>query len=423
MKTVKIGLIGLGTIGMGVFRLLQQNGGLIAEKTGVKIEIALACDNKPEVLRSLGGGVGIAKDWQQVTSAPDIDTVVELIGGLRPAADIALSAMKNGKNLVTANKKLLAENGAEIFGAAGDAAGALMFEAAVGGGIPCLLALNEGMAANRILSVKGILNGTTNYILSQMEEKGLPFAQALKDAQDKGFAEADPTFDIEGYDAGHKICLLAALAGGRLVDYTRISIEGISKISDLDIKYAKDMGYVIRLLGIAKISDDVVDISVHPVMLPALHPLASVRNEFNAVMIDGDMTGPIILYGKGAGALPTASAVVSDILRIAKGGRNPQISCDASALRFASPEKRVSGYYLRMYTKDRPGILAKISGILGSHSISIASLIQREAEDEGFVPLILTTHSVDEASIMRAASEINKADFLKEDVFIIRIED
>lgn len=423
MKKVKVGLIGLGTIGMGVYKLLGQNAGTLTNKTGVSVELATVCDNRPDVLAAVQN-VNTTTDWHDVVGDPDIDVVVELIGGLKPAEDIVLAALAAGKHVVTANKKLLAEKSFEIFAANIKAEGALKFEAAVGGGIPCLLALTVGMAANRIISIKGILNGTTNYILTQMEERGLPFAQALKDAQDKGFAEADPTFDIEGFDAGHKICLLAMLACGVIADYSQINIEGISRISDLDIKYARDMGYVIRLLGIAKISGGAMDISVHPTMLPALHPLASVRNEFNAVMFDGDMTGPVILYGKGAGAMPTASAVVSDIAQIANNPSSHKINyAENPSPPFASLEDRVSRYYLRMYTKDEPGILAKIAGVLGEESISIASLIQRETRDDNFVPLIFTTHKVNEAAMMKAADKINASDFVSENIFIIRIED
>jgi homoserine dehydrogenase len=278
------------------------------------------------------------------------------------------------------------------------------------------------MAANHIKSIMGILNGTTNYILSCMEKKSLSFGDALKEAQQKGFAEADPSFDIEGFDAGHKISLLAMLAYGKRINYSKAGIEGITRVSELDIKYAKDMGYVIKLLGIARMIDGRIDISVHATMLPELHPLAAVHDEFNAVMIDGDMTSPIILYGKGAGALPTASAVISDIIQIAV---EPSVKIhypSGDEADFLSIEKRVSKYYLRLYTEDQPGVLSKITGILGKYSISIASLIQRETS-ESWVPLIFMTHSVNEASMMQAAEELSGAPFVKEDVLIIRVED
>ncbi len=423
MKTIRAGIIGLGNIGKGVFDLLEKNRDLIASRTGVKIEITSICDTRAGVLAEIPSAVRKTGDWHEVVSAPDTDTVIELIGGLSPAADIVLTALKAGKNVVTANKKLLAEKGREIFSAAAEATGFLKFEAAVGGGIPCLLALNTGMAANRIKSIIGILNGTTNYILSQMEEKGLSFELALKEAQKKGFAEADPTFDIEGYDAGHKISLLAMLAYGRIMDYSRLNIEGITRISDMDIKYAREMGYVIKLLGIAKMTDGLMDISVHPTMLPELHPLASVRNEVNAVMIDGDMTAPITLFGKGAGPFPTASAVISDIIQIAeeKAPRYPWY-VNGPEPEFITPEKRISRYYIRMHTKDEPGILSRISGILGNFSISIASLIQR-ANTGSFVPLIMMTHAVSEDSMLKAEAEINRSDFIKGKTVIIRVED
>ncbi|MCL2026157.1 MAG: homoserine dehydrogenase [Leptospirales bacterium] len=422
MKTVTIGIIGFGTVGRGVFEVLSKNGGLVAQRTGIQIKIASICDNNPDTLRPVEHQLKTTAVWQELVDDPSIDIIVELIGGLEPAGEIILSALKKGKSVVTANKKLLAERGGAIFGAAAGSAGLLRFEAAVGGGIPCLLALSTGMAANRIKSIIGILNGTTNYILSRMERDLLPFDDVLKEAQQKGFAEADPSFDINGFDAGHKISILAMLAYGKSIDYTQIAIEGISRISKLDIKYAKDMGYIIKLLGIARMTDDLLDISVHLTMLPEIHPLASVRDEFNAIMIDGDMTAPILLYGKGAGSAPTASAVISDIIQIASEPSVKMHYPPGEAAIFLSNDKRVSKYYLRLYTKDQPGILSKITGILGQHSVSIASLIQRETS-ASWVPLIFTTHSVNEASMMQAVRELNETSLIKEDMLIMRIED
>ena len=422
MKQVKAGIIGFGTVGSGVYNIIKQNGAVITERTGVSLEIAAICDLRLEALQTLDGVKVKTNDWKEIVNNPEIDVVIELIGGLQPAGDIILTSLQNGKSVVTANKKLLAEKGNAIFDAASKSAGTLHFEAAIGGGIPCILALNTGLAANRIRSIEGILNGTTNYILSQMEEKSISFDTALKEAQQKGFAEADPTFDIEGYDAGHKIALLALLAYGKRVDYTKIDIEGITKISDLDILYAKDMGYIIRLLGSAKMTDGALDISVRPTMIPMLHPLSSVRNELNAVMFDGDMTDPIILFGKGAGSLPTASAVLSDVIQSATANILKKINyAEAEEASFLPCEKRESKYYLRVYTKDEPGILSKITGILGRFSISIESLIQRASTDV-FVPLIFLTHSVNEAAMIKAAAEINKSDFVKEDIVIIKVD-
>jgi len=422
MKTVTVGIIGFGTVGRGVFEVISKNGGLIAQRTGIHIKIASVCDNNPDALCQAEHQLKTTAVWREIVDDPSIDIIIEVIGGLEPAEEIILSALEKGKSVVTANKKLLAERRETLFGAVSRSNGSLRFEAAVGGGIPCLLALNTGMVANHIKSIIGILNGTTNYILSRMEKDLLSFGDALKEAQQKGFAEADPSFDIDGFDTGHKISILAMLAYNKGIDYARIGIEGISRISDLDIKYAKDMGYVIKLLGIARMNSDLLDISVHPTMLPEMHPLASVRDEFNAVMIDGDMTAPILLYGKGAGSAPTASAVISDIVQIASQPSVKARYLSASSADFLPDDRRVSKYYLRLYTKDQPGTLSKITGIFGKYSVSIASLIQRETS-ESWIPLIFTTHSVDELSMTRAVEELNEAQFVKEDLLMIRIED
>ncbi len=423
MKQVKIGLIGYGTIGRGLHELIEKNGTLIEARTGVTLTIAMICDVRSEAVTHLEGHVTLTDSWRDVTSSPDIDCVVELIGGIEPAKSILLEAVARGKHIVTANKKLLAEEGSEIFAAVDKAGLHLGFEAAIGGGIPCLLSLTTGMVGNRIRSIMGILNGTTNYILSQMDEMGLPFDTTLKDAQDRGFAEADPTFDIEGYDAGHKIALLAMMAYHGKVDFSAIPIEGITRITDVDISYAHDMGYCVKLLGIARMTDEKLNISVHPTMIPLEHPLAAVRNEFNAVMYDGDMTDPVTLFGKGAGSLPTASAVVSDIMQtaLAEGGRTVPLSISKS-LQLSTPEERISKFYLRIHSKDAPGILSRISGVLGRYNISIASVIQKETEED-FVPLIIMVHEVDEAAILNAAKEIGNFDFVRGDVIILRVED
>jgi homoserine dehydrogenase len=423
MRSINVGIIGFGTIGKAVFDVLNQNGDIISARTGAAIKTVAVCDTRKDILQAVGPGVKTTDTWRDITDDPSIDIVVELIGGINPAKDIILAALDSGKSVVTANKKLLAEAGAGIFAAAENSKGSLKFEAAVGGGIPCLLALGAGLVADRVKSIMGILNGTTNYILTQMEEKGLPFDAALKEAQAKGFAEADPTFDIEGYDAGHKIALLAMLAYNKSIDYKKIDIEGITRISDMDISYARDMGYVIRLLGIARMTENGLDISVHPTMVPSLHPLASVRNEFNAIMYDTDMTDPITLYGKGAGGNPTASAVISDIVQImeqGQAGRAPLLHPDEAE--YLPAERRISKYYMRIFTRDEPGILSRISGVLGRYAISIASVIQKES-GQPYVPLIFMTHDINEASMTRAAREIGNFDFVDDNMLIIRVED
>ncbi|TAL34489.1 MAG: homoserine dehydrogenase [Spirochaetes bacterium] len=421
MKQVNIGLVGFGTVGGGLYRLLAENGELIRARAGIDARIKTVCDLDVARVKSATEGVDVTADYRTILADKEIDLVVELIGGIEPAKTIIADALRAGKHAVTANKKLLAEAGDEIFALAAAGPARLGFEAAVGGGIPCILALRQGLVGNRVLSVMGILNGTTNYILTRMREEHLSFETALADAQRKGFAEADPTFDIEGFDAGHKIAILAMLAYGMKIDYRALSIEGITKIRALDMEFAREMGYVIKLLGIAKLVDGKVDIRVHPTMLPLRHPLASVQNEFNAVMFTNDMTGPVTLHGKGAGSLPTASAVASDIVEITKGSGGDPVRFSGSAA-YVGPGARLSRYYMRVHTEDRHGILSKIAGALAAHSISIASVIQKESETQ-HVPLIIMTHRVTEADMLAAAGEISGFDFVEGSATLIRVED
>lgn len=421
MKSVNIGLIGFGTIGSGLYSLLEKNRDLIKERTGLDIRIKTVCDIRINEIRGKLSNVIITDNWKEIINDEEIDTVVELIGGIEPAKTIIIEALNKGKNAVTANKKMLAEEGSAIFETAVKMKAGLGFEASVCGGIPCVQALREGLVGNRINAVMGILNGTTNYILTKMNELGLPFSAALKDAQKKGFAEADPTFDIEGYDAGHKIAILSQLAFNRRIDYKKIPVEGITKISGLDIQYAREMGYIIKLLGISKLIDDMVDIRVHPTMLPVGHPLASVRNEFNAVMFSGDMTGPVTFYGKGAGGSPTASAVISDIVRLKKKGGEARDLAVSGITEYLTCERRKSMYYIRLSTQDRPGILSRISGVLAEHDISIASVIQK-AKNTRYVPMVIMTHEAAESGMLQSIETINNYDFIDGKVTMIRVE-
>jgi homoserine dehydrogenase len=423
MKEINIGLVGFGTIGSGVYDLLKKNGELIRERTGISLTIKTICDLRIDDIKKDISGVGLTQRWEDIIEDESIDIVVELIGGIEPARSIIMKALEKGKSAVTANKKLLAEEGKDLFQAESRSGGSLKFEASVAGGIPCILALQTGLVGNQISSITGILNGTTNYILTKMKDEGLPFDRVLKTAQEKGFAEADPTFDIEGQDAGHKIALLAMLSYGKNVDFSSLSIEGITRISSLDISYADEMGYLIKLLGIAKIVGEKLDIRVHPTMISKTHPLASVRNEYNAVMFDCDMTDPVLLYGKGAGSHPTASAVVSDLVQIAeeKGKSLRTIKMTETAKLLPSRE-RLSRYYIRLHTEDRPGILSKISGTFGKFNISIASVIQKEVSTD-HVPLIIMTHLAQEENMLSAIGEIGGFDFVDGDVILIRVED
>lgn len=421
-KVVKIGLVGLGTVGSSVAHLLKHNREVIFRKTGIDLKLVIACDIRENAIGEKNPDITYTKDWRDLIVQPEINTVVELIGGTDPAYSIIIEALRAGKNVVTANKKLLAEKGRSIFDIAATSGKTIGFEASVGGGIPCIRALNEGLAGNRILSIAGILNGTTNYILTRMEEENKSFSDALLDAQNKGFAEADPTFDIEGFDAAHKICVISTLAYGKWIDFSAISIQGIAQISPIDIHFAKEMGYAIKLLGISKIAGDEIDIRVHPAMIHQSHPLASVHNENNAITINGDMTGAVTLHGKGAGGFPTASAVVSDLIQIARGNISlPQTSTFSEA-KYLSSERRITRYYMRLRTIDRPGILAKISGAFGKHDVSISSVIQKESNSE-YVPLLFMTHQAVENNILAAIDEINGFEFVDGKATLIPVED
>jgi homoserine dehydrogenase len=423
-RIVNIGLIGFGTVGKGVYDLITKNSTLITERTGITLKIKMVAEKRTDLVTAAAPELTVTDDWKKLINDPEIETIVELIGGVEPARTMILAALDAKKNVVTANKKLLAEAGKDIFAKAAGGQAKVGFEASVGGGIPCIAALKHGLVGNQIHSVMGILNGTTNYILSRMEEEKLSFQDALKEAQEKGFAEADPTFDIEGYDAGHKITLLAMLAFNKKVDYANVPKEGITKVSPIDIEFAREMGYVIKLLGICKNINGRVDVRVHPTMIRREHLLASVRRENNAVMFNGDMTGPVIMYGKGAGSLPTASAVVSDIVDIAtkKDIYQQAVSFEGDAVLLPQSE-RESRYYIRMETEDHTGILTKIAGILSDNDISIASVVQKEGDNSGTVPLIITTHEAGEAGMMRSLELINKCDFMRNNAVLLRIED
>ena len=424
-KDVKIGLIGYGTVGSGVYGLLEKNSEVIAARTGLNVSVKMICDLRADKIASEVAGTALTTNWKDIINDKEIDTVVELIGGVEPAKSMIIEALKAGKNVVTANKKLLAEAGSEIFSIVKNSKVKLGFEASVGGGIPCLDALKSGLVGNRINSVMGILNGTTNYILTRMEEGGLSFGDALKEAQREGFAEADPTFDIEGYDAGHKITLLGMLSFNKEIDYSSVSKEGITRISSIDMHFAREMGYVIKLLGIAKDVNGKIDVRVHPTMIRKNHQLASVRREFNAILFDADMTGNVVLFGKGAGSFPTASAVVSDVVKISQNRltEDSALHLDGKAELLPSGE-RCSRFYFRMRTEDSSGVLEKVAGVFAKNNISIASVVQKEKDStDNTVPLIIMTHSASEASMKKSLELINEFSFIKEEVVVIRVED
>lgn len=430
---IGVGLIGLGTVGSGVVEILCRNRDLIKRRLGVPLEIEKIVErdlNKPLPL-GMSRGV-ITTDIKEVVGNPDVDIVVEVIGGFEPAKGIILSAIENGKHVVTANKALLAVSGEELYHAASRRGVDLYFEGSVCGGIPIIKAVREGLAANRIESIYGIVNGTSNFIMTKMTEESKEFEEALRESQKLGYAEADPTFDIEGIDAAHKLSILVNIAFGTPVDFKRIYTEGISGISPLDISYAKEFNYKVKLLAIAKMRDGCIEARVHPTLIPNNHLIATVDGVFNAVYITGDAVGPTLFYGKGAGALPAGSAVVADIIDVARNilkgsiGRIPPASFkeeERIPLRILSIDEIVSMYYFRFTVQDMPRVLSRISGILGEHKISIASVIQKGRKEGGNVPLVMMTHEAVERDVRSALQEIGRLPVVSEKTMMIRVEE
>ena len=405
MKPIHVGLLGIGTVGGGTFTVLARNAQEIARRAGRPIVITAVADKNLERAREVVGstpGVRITDDAQSIVDDPSIDIVVELIGGYGFAKDIVLRAIANGKHVVTANKALLAVHGNEIFAAAQKKGVMVAFEAAVAGGIPIIKAVREGLTANRIEWIAGIINGTTNFILSTMRDSGRPFADVLADAQKLGYAEADPTFDIEGVDAAHKITLLSAIAFGTPVQFDKAHIEGISKLAAEDIRYAEELGYRIKLLGITKRVATGIELRVHPALVPAKRLIANVEGVMNAVLVKGDAVGATLYYGRGAGAEPTGSAVIADLVDVTRlhtadpEHRVPHLAFRADQLENTPiiPMAEVeSAYYLRLRVQDKPGVLADVARILADNGISIDAMIQKEpGEGEGEADIILLTH-------------------------------
>ena len=432
MKQINVGLIGFGVIGTGVVKVFQQNAKLIEARLGARLVLSRIADLDITTDRGVTLDADILTTRvEDILDSPDIDIVIELIGGYEPARTFVLRAIEGGKHVVTANKALLALHGEEIFAAAADKGVDVLFEAAVGGGIPILSAIKENLCANNFRSIFGILNGTCNYVLTRMTDEGEDFSEVLRDAQEQGYAEADPTFDIEGVDTAHKLAILSALCFGTRVNFNDIYTEGISNISSLDIQFAEMFGYKIKLLAIGKIGYGKVEARVHPTMIPRHFPFADVDGVFNAVRLQGDFVGPVMLSGHGAGMEATASAVMGDAVAIARtllsGGRNrtPTMGYCPEAidhLPIKPMDEIVSQYYLRFAAMDRPGVLAQISGILGKQDISIASMIQPERQEGGAVPIVLMTHEAQEANIRAALEEIDRLEVMREKSRLIRIE-
>jgi len=434
MKTISLGLIGFGTIGSGVVKLLQDSGQLIEERLGARLVLKKIADLDIKTPRVVSVKKGLlTTDAQVVLNDPEIRIVIELMGGYEPARSFILQAMRQGKHVVTANKALLATYGNEIFRAAETAAVNIGFEASVGGTIPVIKTLKESLVANRIKSIFGIMNGTSNYILSKMTDEGKPFGEVLKEAQSLGFAEADPTFDIEGVDAAHKLAITLSLAYGKRVNLADLYREGISNISQQDIEFARELGYRIKLLAIAIRHEDAVEARLHPTMIPFDHLLASVNSNYNAFHITGDAADAVFLYGQGAGMMPTASAVMSDVVDISREILKGVSRCVPSRslrediiedIKLMSFDAIETNYYFRFSAVDQPGVLSKISGILGKNNISIASVIQKgRRQGGGAVPVVMTTHRAREKDVQCALSEIDQLDIVQAKTVIIRIED
>jgi len=424
---LKIAIAGLGTVGAGVVALLRRNAVLLERHAGRKLELVgvSARDRTRERLVDLTG-IPWHDNAAAMAALPGIDVVVELIGGSDGVArQVVTAALDRGKHVVTANKALLAHHGTALARQAEEQGVALGFEAAVAGGIPILKALREGLAANHVLGVCGILNGTCNYILSQMRESRRDFAAVLAEAQSLGYAEADPSFDIDGIDAAHKLALLAAVAFGNAVNFAGVHVEGIRHVSALDIAFAGDLGYRIKLLGLARLTEHGIEQRVHPCMVPLSAPLAHVEGVFNAVMIEGDFVGRVMLQGRGAGADPTASAVVADLLDIATGRGAPAFAVPAAALtaRPASPmAKHCGAFYVRLMVVDRPGVIADITAAFRDEAVSMEQMLQRGRAPGEAVPIVLTTHDTEEAAMLRALDRIKSLDTVLEPPLMIRVE-
>ncbi|MCX7379572.1 MAG: homoserine dehydrogenase [Alphaproteobacteria bacterium] len=426
-RPLSIGIAGLGTVGGGVVAMLRQNADLIAARAGRPIAVTAVSARDRNRDRGVPlTGLRWYEDPVALASDPGVDVVVEVIGGSEgPARALVEAAIANGKPVVTANKALLAVHGAAIAAAAEKAGVALGFESAVAGGIPVIKALREGLAGNRITRVAGILNGTCNYILTVMRERGREFAEVLADAQKLGYAEADPAFDVDGIDAAHKLAILAALAFGRPVDFGAVYVEGIRRISALDIAFAGELGYRIKLLGLARQTEAGIETRVHPCMVPHTAPIARVDGVFNAVVAEGDFVGRVMLEGRGAGAGPTASAVVADLIDIARGRATPVWGASSGALTAAPSvpmEAHVGAYYLRLMVVDRPGVIADVSAVLRDAGISLESMLQRGRSPGEAVPVVLTTHETNEAAMRSAIARISALGAVLEPPALIRIE-
>ena len=431
MKPVNVGIVGLGTVGSGTFNVLYRNAEDIARRAGRDIVVTHVGARRDNANADTSA-VTVSRDIFAVVDDPNVDILVELIGGTTVAFELVMKAIANGKHIVTANKALIAEHGNEIFAAAQAKGVNVAFEAAVAGGIPIIKAIREGLSANRIDWVAGIINGTGNFILTEMAEKGRDFNDVLKEAQELGYAEADPTFDVEGIDAAHKLTILASIAFGIPLQFSKIYTEGITKITREDVSYAEELGYRIKHLGVTRQTENGVELRVHPTLIPEGRLIANVNGVMNAVMVQSDAVGPTLYYGPGAGSEPTASAVVADVVDVARAlttdpnNRVPHLAFQADTLSDAPIlpiEDVVTGFYLRMHVKDQPGVMAKIASALSESDINIEAIIQKDQADESSpVPLIMIVRQVVESKMNGALDKIRALDVLADDVVRIRLE-
>lgn len=429
MNTLHVGLAGTGTVGGGVWRHLQANFDVLTCRTGAEITITRVATRDPQSIERLQIPTAIVSDdWRALVDDPQIDVIVELIGGTTHAYNLIKAALENGKHVVTANKALLSKHGEELFALAVKKQRQLLFEASVAGGIPIIKSLREGLIANHIVALYGIINGTCNYILSNMSEHGVEYAEALADAKARGYAEADESLDVDGHDSAHKAAILAAIAYGFWVPEEQLSTEGIRSVTKLDIQFARKLGYEIKLLGIIK-SDPkgAVEVRVHPTLVPQKHVLASVSGVYNAVFVRGDVVGDTLFYGRGAGADATASAVLGDIAEIALALPTPRkcrpVGADALYPKLKSIDEIVSRYYVRLNVADRPGVLAKVASVFAAHQIGISSVIQPEGHAGNQVPLIIMVHDAPEKYFAAALAEIAAQDFVNDTPVRFRVED
>jgi len=430
MKEIRVGIIGFGTVGQGLANAMLTQKERLLQKTGVAFTLTTVADIALTSLPDEFKDVTLTKDAGDIFKDPSIDIVVELIGGMEPAKSFILEAIENGKHVVTANKALLSVHGKEIFEAAVRANVEVGFEASVGGGIPVIKALKEGLVANRINYIKGIMNGTANYILSQMTDHGTPFSEVLQEAQDLGFAEADPTYDVEGIDTAHKLAILMTIAYGLNVHLDDISVEGISSIEPIDIEFAKQFGYRIKLLAISRNHGDSVEARVHPTMVPEDHMLATVNGAFNGIQFQGDTVGDVLLYGQGAGMMPTGSAVAADVVDIGRNiinnavNRVPALSFQPEAIgepTITPMKELVCPYYFRITALDQPGVLSTITGLFGKHGISIQSMMQQARDANEPVYIVFRTHLASEEAVEKAIAEIDGLDICSRPTVKIRL--